>query len=191
MKQAELLRGGLLAEICPPTERDEELRDLWRCRGDVREDLLRVRHRPGKFLLRRGRAYGLTKHRWGTRRMAWPRQQRLESPAAQATLESDLLSIEQLEERLLAREARLGEHAVLEPYREAVGALRCFRGIDTESTIGLIAEVHTFARFDSPRRLMAYVGRVPSEHCRGGDRRQGGITCAGNRHERRLLIEAA
>jgi transposase len=32
---------------------------------------------------------------------------------------------------------------------------------------------------------------VPSEHSSGGERRQGGITCAGNRHARRLLVEAA
>jgi transposase len=121
----------------------------------VREDLHRARHRLGKFLLRRGRYYGLTKHRWGTRHMAWLRQQRFEAAAAQATLDSYLLSIEQLEERLHALEAKRAEYAGLEPYREAVGALRCFRGIDTVSAIGLIAELHTFGRFDSPRRLMA------------------------------------
>jgi transposase len=38
---------------------------------------------------------------------------------------------------------------------------------------------------------MAYVGLVPSEHSSGGDRRLGGITYAGNRRARRLLVEAA
>lgn len=191
VKLAELHRSGMLTEVCPPTEQDEELRDLWRCREDVREDLHRARHRLGKFLLRRGRMFRGCKHRWGTRHMTWLRQQRFESATAQATMDSYLLSIEQLEERLHQLEVKLGEQAVLEPYREPVEALRCFRGIDTVSAIGLIAELHTFARFESPRRLMAYVGLVPSEHSSGGDRRLGGITCAGNRHARRLLIEAA
>ena len=37
---------------------------------------------------------------------------------------------------------------------------------------------------------MGFVGLVPSEHSTGTKRRQGGITKSGNRHIRRLLIEA-
>ena len=36
---------------------------------------------------------------------------------------------------------------------------------------------------------MAYLGLVPSESSSGGKRRLGGITRAGNRHVRRLLVE--
>jgi len=52
-KLAELFRAGLLTEVHPPSESDEALRDLCRCRDDVRVDLLRARHRLSKFLLRR------------------------------------------------------------------------------------------------------------------------------------------
>ena len=52
-KLAELLRADLLTEVHPPSEADEALRDLCRAREDVREDLMRARHRLGKFLLRR------------------------------------------------------------------------------------------------------------------------------------------
>jgi transposase len=38
---------------------------------------------------------------------------------------------------------------------------------------------------------MAYLGLVPSEHSSGETRRQSGITKAGNRVGRRMLIEAA
>ncbi|MEZ6055108.1 MAG: transposase [Planctomycetaceae bacterium] len=38
---------------------------------------------------------------------------------------------------------------------------------------------------------MSFVGLVPSEASSGPTRRQGGITKSGNRHVRRLLIEAA
>ena len=38
---------------------------------------------------------------------------------------------------------------------------------------------------------MAYLGLVPTENSRGGSRRQGGISKAGNSHARWLLIEAA
>ena len=46
-------------------------------------------------------------------------------------------------------------------------------------------------RFRSARPLAAYLGLVPREASSGGSRRQGGITGAGNRHVRRLLMEAA
>jgi hypothetical protein len=82
----------------------------------------------------------------------------------------------------LAREPR---------YAEAVGWLRCFRGIDTITAITLLAELHDFRRFRSPRQLMAYVGLVPSECSSGERKRRGSITKAGNRHVRRLLVEAA
>ena len=69
-KSVELLRGELLTEVHPPSESEEALRDLFRCREDVRCDLTRARHRMSKFLLRRHCIYRLTKHHWGTRHMA-------------------------------------------------------------------------------------------------------------------------
>lgn len=59
------------------------------------------------------------------------------------------------------------------------------------TAVSLVAELHDFRRFRSARALMAYLGLVPSERSSGEQRRQGGITRAGNRHVRRLLVEAA
>ena len=53
-KLAELLRAGLLTTVRPPMPAEEAARDLCRAREDVREDLLRARHRLVKLLLRRG-----------------------------------------------------------------------------------------------------------------------------------------
>jgi hypothetical protein len=72
-----------------------------------------------------------------------------------------------------------------------VGYLRCFRGIDTLTAIGIVVELFDFGRFDSPRGLMSYLGLVPSEHSTGGHPRRGAITKTGNRPVRRLHIEAA
>jgi len=190
-KLAELFRAGLLTEVHPPSESDEALRDLCRCRDDVRVDLLRARHRLSKFLLRRHCIYRQTKHHWGSRHGAWLEQLRFDDPMSQATFDSYLLAAQQLEERQRQLDAQLAEYGGQEPYREPVGWLRCFRGIDTVTAVCLVAELHDFRRFRSPRQLMAYVGLVPSE-CSSGEReRRGSITKAGNRHVRRLLVEAA
>ncbi|MGI8904340.1 MAG: transposase [Solirubrobacteraceae bacterium] len=74
---------------------------------------------------------------------------------------------------------------------QTVSRLRCLRGIDTLSAVGLAAEVGDFTRFERPGRLMSYLGLVPSEASSGRDRRQGRITKTGSRHARRLLVEAS
>jgi len=45
--------------------------------------------------------------------------------------------------------------------------------------------------FESPRRLMEYLGLVPIQHNSGDKKRQGKITKTGNGHARHALIEAA
>ena len=72
-----------------------------------------------------------------------------------------------------------------------VARLRCLRGIDTLSAIGLAAETRGLGRFDQPMHVSAFLGIVPSEHSSGERRRVGSITKAGSRHGRRLLVEAA
>jgi transposase len=101
------------------------------------------------------------------------------------------LAIDHLEARLIELDARLTEIAQTEPYREPVGWLRCFRGIDTLTAILLLAELHDFRRFPSPRALMAYVGLVPGEDSSGEKHRRGRITRTGNALVRRLLVETA
>jgi len=190
-KLAGLLRAGLLTEVHPPSEEQEALRDICRCREDVQQDLIRARHRLSKFLLRRHYIYKETKHHWGTRHMAWLQQLRFEDPASQAVFDSYMLSIEQLDERLLQLENKIGEFGCQEPYREPVSWLRCFRGIDMVTAMSLVAELHDFRRFTSPRQLMSYLGLTPREDSSGERERRGSITKAGNSHVRRLLVEAA
>jgi len=188
-KLAEYLRAGTLTEVHPPTPEQEAARDLCRCREDVRQDLERSRHRMGKLLLRRalihpGRA-------WTQAHRAWLRSLRFEETADRAVFEDYLLAIEHLEQRLRGLEEKLAALSVQEPYREPVGWLRCFRGIDTVTAMTIVTELHGFERFGTARELMAYLGLVPSEHSSGGKQRRGAITKAGNSHLRRVLIEAA
>ena len=52
-----LLAAGELRFAFVPTGQDEHFRDLVRCIEDLRGDLMRARHRLGKFLLRQGERY--------------------------------------------------------------------------------------------------------------------------------------
>jgi transposase len=77
------------------------------------------------------------------------------------------------------------------PWAREVGRLRCLRGVDTLTAVGLCSEIGDFERFAKAGRLMSYLGLVPSEHSTGESRRLGSITRSGSRHARRLLVEAA
>jgi len=189
-KLADLLAAGLLTEVHPPSEEDEAVRDVCRCREDVREDLARVRHRLSKFLLRKAVHYGAGKA-WTHAHRQWLRSVRLEHSAEQVAFDEYLLQVEHQEERLRSVQEKLEELALSEPYAGPVGWLRCFHGIDTVTAITIISEVHDFRRFPSPRELMSYLGLVPGEDSSGEKRRQGAITKAGNSHVRRVLVEAA
>jgi transposase len=190
-KLAQLLRAGLLTEVHPPSEEDEAVRDVCRAREDAHQDLVRCQHRLSKLLLRRGWTWLGGKKAWSQKHRAWLRSLRLEQPADQIVLDEYLLAIEQVEQRLMALVAQIERVSQQPRYAEAVGALRCFRGIDTVTAMSLVAELHDFMRFDSARGLMAFLGLVPSEHSSGESRRRGEITKAGNSHARRLVIEAA
>jgi Transposase IS116/IS110/IS902 family len=81
--------------------------------------------------------------------------------------------------------------ALAAPCAHTVARLRCLRGIDTLTALGLCAEIGEWGRFDHPDQLSAYLGIVPCEHTTGNQRRLGSITKAGSTHARRLLVEAS
>lgn len=190
-KLAELFRAGILTEVQPPNEADESVRDLSRAREDAREDQMRSRQRLSKLLLRRGIYYPQDMQAWSKKHEAWLKALRFENPVDQLVFNDYLLAIEQLGERLKNLTAALTDVSRQEPYAEAVAALRCYRGIDTVTAMTIVAELHTFGRFTSPRELMAFLGLVPSENSSSTRIRRGGITKAGNSHVRRSLVESA
>lgn len=188
-KLAELGRAGLLTVVQPPTPADEAVRDLARARDDAREDLQRCRHRLGKLLLRRGLHYA--GRNWTQAHRRWVDSLTWAHAAERAVVEDYQLAIDHTEARLLELDARLKELAEQEPYREPVGWLRCFRGIDTLTAMLVLAELHDFRRFGSARALMAFLGLVPSENSSGERHRRGRITKMGNALVRRILVEAS
>ena len=189
-KLAELLRAGLLTEVRPPTLAEEAVRDLCRARDDAREDLQRARHRLGKLLLRRGLHFPGRKN-WTRAHRQWIDRLEWSHDAERVVVEDYLLAIDHLQARLVELDARLAEIAQTAPYRESVGWLRCFRGIDTLTAILILAELHDFRRFQTPRALMAYLGLVPGEDSSGEKHRRGRITKMGNGLVRRVLVEAS
>jgi len=102
-----------------------------------------------------------------------------------------LIHLDTIDTQLAVLDARLEEIAREDRWTGQVQALCGFRGIRTLTALGLIAEIGDFARFSHPRELASWLGIVPSEYSSGDQQHRGHITKTGNRHARRLLIEAA
>jgi transposase len=191
LKLARLLAAGQLVLVHVPTLEHERLRDLARCREDARQDLMRAKHRIGKFLLRREIYYD-GKTRTGTREhRAWLARLRFTDAASEATFADYLHGHDVLLARRDALDRAIDALAASCAWAPTISRLRCLHGIDTLGAFGLCAEIGDFERFPRARALSAYLGLVPSENTSGDKRRLGSITKAGSTLARRLLVEAA
>jgi transposase len=186
-----LLMVDGLHPVRVPSSEEEALRDLVRAREDVRGDLMRARHRLSKLLLRHDVTFDGPGANWGTRHRQWLGRVALSDRGAHLTLLDYLGAIDALIVRRDTLESAIGELVPGSPWAQTVARLRCLRGIDTLSAVGLCAEIGDWERFARPGQLMSFLGVVPSENSSGEQRRQGAITKSGSRHARRLLVEAA
>src|SRR5437764_9158545 len=191
IRLARLLAAGERTLVTITSIEREQLRDLVRCREDIRADLVRARHRIGNFLLRREIYWEGTGEAWTRKHRSWLTSIKFADHASRSTLADYLHAHDVLIARRDQVEADLGQLALTAPCANTVARLRCLRGIDTLTAVGLCAEIGEWERFDHPDQLSAYLGIVPCEHTTGQQRRLGSITKAGSTHARRLLIEAA
>ena len=190
-KLVRLYRAGELSFVAPPSPAQEGLRDLVRCFDDLRCARTAARHRIAKQLLRHGHVFREGKKSWTKRHIAWVRRQRLDDPNSQRALEHMLTHLDGLDAQLAAIEAQLAEIATREPWSDPVAWLTSFRGIGLRTALGLLAEIGDFRRFGTARELMSYLGLTVSEYSSGDSQHRGHLTKTGNRHARRLLVEAA
>jgi transposase len=185
-----LLLAGKLHPVRVPGAEEEALRDLVRAREAVRVDLMRCRHRLSKLLLRHGHRFE-DGPAWTQRHRDWLAGIELGWPAAQATMLDARGAIDTLAHRRDQLEREIAAMLPGSPWAIQAARLRCLRGIDMLTAVGLCAEIADFERFARAEQLMSYVGLVPCESTTGQQRRLGAITKTGSGHARRLLVEAA
>lgn len=156
-----LLLAGKLSPVRVPGPPEEAMRDLVRAREDLRMDLMRARHRLGKLLLRHEIRFEGPGNNWTKRHHEWLARIQFDDSAAQATLEDYRGAVEALLHRRSEIERRIDGLIPTSPWAREVGRLRCLRGVDTLTAVGLCAEVGDFARFAKAGQLMSYFGLVP------------------------------
>jgi transposase len=184
-----LLRLGEITAVTVPEPEVEAVRDLVRAREDARADLMRVRHRLSKLLLRHGRIYSQGQA-WTGLHEIWLRRQRFEDTYTAAAFDHHfdaVLNATAARDRL---DEQIVEVAASPRWVDRVDRLGCLRGISALTGLALTVEIGDWSRFTGSS-IGAYVGLVPCEYSSGAKRVRGSITKAGNAHVRRLLIEAA
>jgi transposase len=187
---AECSRAGQLSPVWIPDPQDEAIRDLSRAREDAVNSRVRARHQLKGFLLRHDVRY-TGKTSWCGAYYRWLATLDFGAGAAQTAFTEYWLAVKSADERVeRLTQALLGSISVWR-FESVVGALQVLRGVAAITAIGLVAEIGDLSRFEHPRKLMGYLGLVPSEHSSGERTSRGSITKTGNAHARRLLVEAA
>lgn len=154
------------------------------------KDRTRERQEIRSFLPRLERIYP-GKKAWGTRCIRWLHELGLTWPAQRAILHEMIVAESRCRDRL-ARLERAIENALLDwPPASAVERLQALRGLGLTAAVTFMVEVGDLRRFETPRRLVAWLGLVPAERSTGDTVRRGGITKTGNARVRRALAESA
>jgi transposase len=184
------MRSGDLSSIHVPQLADEAIRDLSRGREDAMRDLKATKYRLKAFLLRQDIRYE-GRANWNAAHLRWLAEVVCPTRAQQIVFQEYVRAVTEQHERLQRLERELLDEVKGWRLLPVVEAIQALRGIDVTGAVILIAEVGDLTRFDTPRKLMSYLGLTPSEYSSGERRRQGGITKAGNAHARRALVEGA
>ena len=190
LKLAKLLKSEDLTPIYVPEPEDEAIRDLSRAREIAMKDLKDAKYQLKALLLRNNINYAGTAN-WSLKHLRWLTELVLPHPAQQIVLQEFIQTISERMNRLERLDNELTNHVHQWRYFPVVKAIQAMRGVRLLVATGVVAELGDLTRFDHPRKLMSYLGLVPSEHSSGGKRHIGAITKCGNGRARRLLVEGA
>ncbi len=184
------LRANTLVAVNIPDSTDEAIRDLCRARTDAVDDLRRAKSRFLAFLRYHGYSYTGKTH-WTDAHKRYLRELKLPSPVLNLVMENNLVVIDEALARVANLEKAMSDLLETWQRKPLVEAVMTFKGFKTVAAMVIVSEIGTFSRFEHPKKLMAYLGLIPSESTSAKKRKQGGITKCGNGHARWILIECA
>lgn len=185
---AQCLCYGGYHPVYIPTGEDDSVKEYLRMRDDHRLALKKLKQQINAFVLRHGHQYTGTK--WTIKHAVWLKNLEL-YPMYRETLNEYMASYEEQEAKIERYDKRIEEIAAEKRYKEEVEKLGCFLGIRTHTALSLIVETGDFSRFAKGNTFAAFLGLAPGERSSSDNVNRLGISKAGNRHLRLLLIESA
>ena len=185
---AQCLCYGGYHPVYIPTGKDNAVKEYLRMRDDHKLALKKLKQQINAFVLRHGYQYTGTK--WTIKHVTWLNKLTLD-PMYRETLDEYMVSYEEQEAKIERYDKRIEEIASETRYQEKAKKLGCFLGIRTHTALSLIVETGDFNRFAKGNTYAAFLGLTPGEHSSSETVKRLGISKAGNRHLRTLLVEAA
>ena len=185
---AQCLCYGGYHPVYIPTGEDNAVKEYLRMRDDHKLALKKLKQQINAFVLRHGYQYTGTK--WTIKHVTWLNKLTLD-PMYRETLDEYMVSYEEQEAKIERYDKRIEEIAAETRYQEKAKKLGCFLGIRTHTALSLIVETGDFNRFAKGNTYAAFLGLTPGEHSSSETVKRLGISKAGNRHLRTLLVEAA
>ena len=179
---ARLYRAGELTAVRIPSESDERVRDVVRCRETFQREILKSRHYILKFLARRGFVFREGTN-WCTPHLRWllhltTEASPLAAPDRLVFREYHALLVYKLQRRD-ELDRQIEQLALLPALAPMVARLQCFRGISLHSAMVLATEIVDWHRFARPAQLACYLGLVSREDSSGDRTRLGRLLVHG------------
>lgn len=189
-----LCRGeSRVCRVCvPPSPAAEDLRQLNREMEALKRDRTRSVNRIKSFLATQGvylRERGLSDDLNGIR--AWDGSELPVRLRSRVEREREKLRLLDQQIRTLQADRKAEMKSETDRTAQIARKLQQLRGIGPESGWLFAAELFAWRSFRNVRQLGALVGLAPTPYQSGSMRREQGISKAGNRHVRWMLIEIA
>lgn len=186
---AERLLVNDIKEVWVPPQHIRDLRSLISYRSRQVSERIRLKNRLQSLLIRHqisppeGSVFALKNRAW------W---QGLDlSEIERLRIQQDFASLDLVEQQLQELDKKLAGFSQQEPWRKEFPYLMQLPGVGLVVGMTLLGAIGDISRFESPQQLVGYSGLGASIEQSGNKHRDGGITKAGRKDLRFVLVEAA
>jgi len=192
-KLARTLRAGTLKGIYTPSRLQLEARSLIRLRSQHVGDIVRTKNRIKGCL----HFYGLvipdrfSGCNWSNNFLNWLASIEMTTPSGKLVLEGYLSLLRSQRSMLLVITRQIRALSRSDAYKAKMTLLHSVPGIALIGGMKLLTEIGDIRRFKGLKRLVAYVGFIPSTNSSGEHDRVGEMTYRGNKQLKKILIEAS
>ena len=194
-KLAMSLKGGLLRSIFVPSRIQQNDRFLIRRRRSARKDETRVKNRIKAFCAQQGinlrDDFPDNRSHWSKKFILWLRSIKIKYSAGQYALDSLLRDLNHYRGEILLLTKQIRALSKSQRYSRLYKILISVPGVGLITSMTYLTEIGGLERFETPDKLLSYIGLVPTEHSSGSKQSTGHMNKRQNKYLRSMTVEAA
>ena len=190
LKMATYLAKGLLKAIFIPSLEQINFRQIVRTREQIKRKRIRTIVQIKSLMVQFGIEFPATGRSWSKTKARITEAVDLPSNIKNS-LKLHVRQIELYDQHMKFLEKEFQEQALASEYKSTYERLQTVPGIGPISAAALTFEIGNIDRFDSAKKLCAFLGLTPREYSSGDLVLRGRITGQGNNMLRAYIVEAA